>query len=55
VYVLWYLPLLLLVVFRPQMTNHFAPELKPLPFLSLGRTVPAPAELVGSGATPGGS
>lgn len=29
-YVLWYLPLLLLVVFRPLMTNHFAPELKPL-------------------------
>jgi hypothetical protein len=28
--VLWYLPLLLLVVFRPLMTNHFAPELKPL-------------------------
>jgi hypothetical protein len=30
VYVLWYLPLLLLVVFRPLMTNHFAPEFKPL-------------------------
>jgi hypothetical protein len=29
VYVLWYLPLLLLVVFRPLMTNHFAPEFKP--------------------------
>ena len=34
VYVLWYLPLLLLVVFRPVMTNHFAPELTRLhPFL----------------------
>lgn len=33
VYVLWYLPLLLLVVFRPMMTNHFAPELKPFPLL----------------------
>jgi len=30
VYVLWYLPLLLLVVFRPLMTNHFAPAVKPL-------------------------
>jgi hypothetical protein len=29
VYVLWYLPLLLLVLFRPQMTNHLAPEFRP--------------------------
>jgi hypothetical protein len=37
VYVLWYLPLLLLVVFRPAMTNHFAPEIKPLGVLRLLR------------------
>src|SRR4029079_7999765 len=30
IYVLWYLPLLLLVLFRPLMTNHLAPEFKPL-------------------------
>jgi hypothetical protein len=30
VYILWYLPLLLLTVFRPVMANHFAPEFKPL-------------------------
>lgn len=29
--VLWYLPLLLMVVFRPMMTNHQAPEISPLP------------------------
>src|SRR5579872_6563354 len=49
VYVLWYLPLLLLVVFRPLMTNHFAPEFKPL--LLFGRAAahskPEP-ELAGS-------
>ena len=49
VYVLWYLPLLLLVVFRPLMTNHFAPEFKPLLLLGRAgrRTAPEP-ELVGS-------
>jgi hypothetical protein len=35
VYVLWYLPLLLLVLFRPLMTNHFAPELKPINLMAL--------------------
>jgi hypothetical protein len=30
VYVLWYLPLLLMVAFRPMMTNHQAPEITPL-------------------------
>lgn len=29
VYVLWYLPLLLLALFRPTMVNHFAPEVPP--------------------------
>jgi hypothetical protein len=29
VYVLWYLPLLLLVLFRPLMTNHLAPQFRP--------------------------
>lgn len=56
VYVLWYLPLLLLVVFRPLMTNHFAPELKPL--LVFGRQTQKPApqpELVGSTAGSGPS
>lgn len=37
VYVLWYLPLLLLVAFRPMMTNHFAPEVTPLPWSRLRR------------------
>jgi len=49
VYVLWYLPLLLLVVFRPMMANHFAPE--PRPLLLFGRTArqsAAPPELVGA-------
>ncbi|MBI3861967.1 MAG: hypothetical protein HY290_08720 [Planctomycetia bacterium] len=41
VYLLWYLPLLLLVVFRPQMTNHFAPEFKPF---TLFRRAPKQAE-----------
>jgi hypothetical protein len=56
VYVLWYLPLLLLVVFRPLMTNHFAPELKPLQFFQrlVGQTPPQP-ELVGSSAENGSS
>lgn len=30
VYVLWYLPLLLLMVFRPTLTQHAAPEMAPL-------------------------
>jgi hypothetical protein len=57
VYVLWYLPLLLLVVFRPMMANHFAPELKPLLLFRRtgGRQAPQP-ELVGSaGSTPPGA
>ncbi|MBS0261421.1 MAG: hypothetical protein JSS02_05645 [Planctomycetes bacterium] len=41
VYVLWYLPLLLMAVFRPFLTNHFAPEVQPL---SLFRRAQAPAE-----------
>jgi hypothetical protein len=54
VYVLWYLPLLLLVVFRPLMTNHFAPEFKPLRLFrrAKNRSNPQP-EL--AGAAPGGS
>src|SRR5262245_66669292 len=50
VYVLWYLPLLLLVVFRPLMTNHFAPEIKPLDFLRRIAGQLPQAELVGSSA-----
>ncbi|MGE5193895.1 MAG: hypothetical protein ACM3U2_15485 [Deltaproteobacteria bacterium] len=51
VYVLWYLPLLLLVVFRPLMTNHFAPELKPLQmFHRVAGQAPPQPELVGSSA-----
>ncbi|HEY3967688.1 MAG TPA: hypothetical protein VGM05_24210 [Planctomycetaceae bacterium] len=38
VYVLWYLPLLLLAVFRPLMTNHFAPEFKPWPWFRRAAT-----------------
>ena len=38
VYVLWYLPLLLLVMLRPALANHFAPELKPLNWLWKTRT-----------------
>src|SRR5262245_55114048 len=51
VYVLWYLPLLLLVIFRPLMTNHFAPEVKPLDVLHriAGKSPPQP-ELVGTSA-----
>jgi hypothetical protein len=30
VYVLWYLPLLLMAVFRPFLMNHFAPEVQPM-------------------------
>lgn len=52
VYVLWYLPLLILVVFRPVMTNHFAPELTPLlVFKRSGSRSSPQTELVGS---PGG-
>ena len=35
VYILWYLPLLLLVLFRPTMTNHVAPEILPIDFLAI--------------------
>jgi hypothetical protein len=58
VYVLWYLPLLLLVVFRPLMTNHFAPELKPIWFFRRAekKVVEAPQpELVGTTAGTGSS
>ena len=49
VYVLWYLPLLLLVVFRPLMTNHFAPEFKPLLLFRRAETRSKPQpELAGS-------
>jgi len=50
---LWYLPLLLLVIFRPLMTNHFAPEVKPLDVLQriAGKSPPRP-ELVGTGTNP---
>ena len=54
VYVLWYLPLLLLVVFRPLMTNHFAPELKPLlQFRRADKQIVPQPELAGT--APGGS
>jgi hypothetical protein len=53
VYVLWYLPLLLLVVFRPVMTNHFAPELTPLlVFRRFGSRGERQSELVGSSGGP---
>ncbi len=49
VYVLWYLPLLLLVVFRPMMANHYAPELKPLwLFRRAAGHSPKPPQLVES-------
>jgi hypothetical protein len=56
VYVLWYLPLLLLVLFRPSMTNHVAPELKPLAgFAAIGRRARKQPELaasaIGDGST----
>lgn len=44
VYVLSYLPLLLLVVFRPMMTNHFAPEIKPLALFGRSQRIPAVAD-----------
>lgn len=52
VFVLWYLPLLLVVVFRPALANHFAPELKPLPWLRAwnSRAEPKP-ELVATAST----
>jgi hypothetical protein len=54
VYVLWYLPLLLLVLFRPLMTNHLAPEFKPLDLRGrLGLRERKQPELAGSAA--GGS
>lgn len=43
VYVLWYLPLLLMVIFRPMMSNHFAPEIQPLALLSRFRRLPSSA------------
>lgn len=58
VYVLWYLPLLILVLFRPLMTNHLAPEFKPFDLRSrLGlreRKQPAlvAAEAAGAGHVP---
>jgi hypothetical protein len=53
VYVLWYLPLLLLVIFRPVMTNHFAPELTPMTlFRRAGRRASHQPELVGSAGGP---
>jgi hypothetical protein len=54
VYVLWYLPILLMVVFRPQLNTQFPPELKPL--LSVFRERPAaavPPQLVASAAATG--
>lgn len=39
VYVLWYLPLLLLVVFRPMLNQQLAPEVKPLAWLWRRRTL----------------
>jgi hypothetical protein len=48
VYVLWYLPLLLMVAFRPMVTNQKAPEITPLTGW-FGTTSPAtgsPAETV---------
>lgn len=45
VFVLWYLPLLILVVFRPAMTNHFAPEIKPLAWLHRQRAEQRQPEL----------
>lgn len=57
VYVLWYLPLLLMVLFRPLMTNHVAPEIKPLNLLAIfgirERTPPElAASVADSGTTP---
>jgi hypothetical protein len=52
VYVLWYLPLLLLVVFRPMMANHFAPELKPLLLFRRAAQQTAQPELIGAASSP---
>lgn len=41
VYVLWYLPLVLIVVFRPMLANHFAPEVAPLSWTRFARTARA--------------
>jgi hypothetical protein len=52
IYVLWYLPLLLMAVFRPLMTNHFAPDLKPLVWFRR-REIAAEAQRVLTAATGG--
>ena len=49
VYVLWYLPLLLVVVFRPRLA-HLLPSDSPPPGLSEPAPAPAPRELVGAGS-----
>jgi len=53
VYVLWYLPLLLLVVFRPLMINHFAPEIRPLWAFRRARAGSAPQPELAGSATSG--
>lgn len=50
VYVLWYLPLLLLAVFRPTMVNHFAPEVSPFFIFRRNNVVEQPpSDRIGAG------
>jgi hypothetical protein len=55
VYVLWYLPLLLLVVFRPMLSQQLAPEIKPLAWLwrrqSLDVTAKGPQLVASTGGS----
>ena len=55
VYVLWYLPLLLLLVFRPAMTNHFAPELRPFNWLWKHKAEAQPQPQLAATGTDSGS
>lgn len=48
IYLLWYLPLLLVVVFRPSISHLLPPELKPGVAEGQAATPPAPQELVGT-------
>lgn len=52
VYVLWYLPLLLMVVFRPQLNQQFAPEVRPLRLFRRAAPAPPPQLVASSASTP---
>jgi hypothetical protein len=53
VYVLWYLPILLMVVFRPQLNTHFPPELKRLRAAAGEQPKASQPQLLASSATTG--